>query len=201
MCWSPLTLRGPCVGGIGPSYFLVLCCLPYCVAAPPTDLFWNAVLGQYQGNSLCQAAVRYGLAAADVNADGVPELFVSTETGGVSSYAVRNSSTPTLTRPAAGGLGLALHPNPARAQASAETARPTRVSLLDLAGRVVRLADALARQHLLKINNLTPGLYLVRAEAADGSIAVQRLAVAQWVPPARFVAGPRCRRNHFAVDR
>lgn len=148
-----------------------------------------------------QGAVRYGLAAADVNADGVPELFVSTETGGVSSYAVRNSSTPTLTRPAAGGHGLALHPNPARAQASAKTARPTRELLLDLAGRVVRLADALARQHLLNLNNLTSSFYLVRAEAADGSIAVQRLAVAQWVPPARFVAGPGCRRNHFAGDR
>ena len=119
----------------------------------------------------------------------------------MSSYAVRNSSTPALTRPAAGGLGLALHPNLARAQASAETARPTRALLLDPAGRVVRLADALARQHLLNLNNLTPGFYLVRAEAADGSIAVQRLAVAQWVPPARFVAGPGCRRNHFAVDR
>jgi len=123
--------------------------------------------------------VRYGLAAADVNADGVPELFVGTETGGVTSYAVRGrAATPTATR-AASALGLALYPNPARAQmqATAETARPTRVSLLDLTGRVVRPADALARRHALNLANLAPGLYLVRAEAADGSAAVQRLAV------------------------
>ncbi|MFD1468554.1 T9SS type A sorting domain-containing protein [Hymenobacter caeli] len=148
-------------------------------AAPRTDLFWNALLGQYEGNRLGQGPlVRYGLAAADLNADGVPELFVGTEAGGVSSYAVRRgAAVPTPTRPAAAALGLALYPNPARAQATAETAQPTRVSLLDLTGRRVRPADAPARQHLLNLSGLAPGLYLVRAEAADGSAAVQRLAV------------------------
>ena len=148
-------------------------------AAPRTDLFWNALLGRYEGARLGQGAlVRYGLAAADVNADGVPELFVGTETGGVTSYAVRGAAVPTPTRPAAApALGLALYPNPAHALATAETARPTRVSLLDATGRVVRPADAPARQHLLRLSALAPGLYLVRAEAADGSAAVQRLAV------------------------
>ncbi len=148
-------------------------------AAPRTDLFWNALLGQYEGNRLGQGPlVRYGLAAADVNADGVPELFVGTETGGVSSFAVRGrAGIPTATQPAATALALALYPNPAHAQATAETAQLTRVSLLDATGRVVRPADAPARQHLLSLSNLAPGLYLVRAEAADGSAAVQRLAV------------------------
>lgn len=59
-----------------------------------------------------QGAVRYGLAAADVNADGVPELFVSTETGGVSSYAVRNSSTPTLPAPPRGASAWPFIPTP-----------------------------------------------------------------------------------------
>ena len=87
--------------------------------------------------------------------------------------------TPTPTRPpaAAAALGLALYPNPARAQATAETAQPTRVSVLDATGRLVRAPDALARQHALALSGLAPGLYLVRAEAADGTAAVQRLAV------------------------
>ena len=52
-------------------------------AAPRTNLFWNALLSQYEGNRLGQSAlVRYGLAAADVNADGVPELFIGTENRG-----------------------------------------------------------------------------------------------------------------------
>jgi hypothetical protein len=41
----------------------------------------------------------------------------------------------------------------------------------------VRAPDALARQHALALSGLAPGLYLVRAEAADGTAAVQRLAV------------------------
>ncbi|AMJ64325.1 T9SS type A sorting domain-containing protein [Hymenobacter sp. PAMC 26628] len=146
--------------------------------APRTNLFWNALLSQYEANRLGQSAlVRYGLAAADVNADGIPELFIGTETGGLSSYAVRRG-TPTPTRPpAAAALGLALYPNPARAQATAETAQPTRVSVIDATGRVVRAPGDLARQHALVLSGLAPGLYLVRAEAADGTAAVQRLAV------------------------
>ncbi|MFD1468959.1 T9SS type A sorting domain-containing protein [Hymenobacter caeli] len=49
--------------------------------------------------------------------------------------------------------------------------------MLDLTGRRVRPADAPARQHLLNLSGLAPGVYLVRAEAADGSAVVQRLAV------------------------
>ena len=78
---------------------------------------------------------------------------------------------------AARALALRIYPNPATARATVETATPTRVSVLDLAGRVVRTAGASQRRHELELDGLAAGLYLVRAVAADGTAAVQRLAV------------------------
>ncbi|MDQ2793687.1 MAG: T9SS type A sorting domain-containing protein [Bacteroidota bacterium] len=70
-----------------------------------------------------------------------------------------------------------MYPNPATARATVETAAPTRVSVLDLAGRVVRAGSAMQRRHELELSGLAAGVYLVRAVGADGATAVQRLAV------------------------
>ncbi len=143
-----------------------------------TDLLYNARTSQYEESRLGLGRESHcALAVADVNGDGAPELFVGTQAGGVLSYGTRNRTATATQAAAARALGLSVYPNPARIRATVETARPTRLTLLDLTGRVVRPAGPALRQHLLELGGLAPGLYLVRAVGADGSTAVQRLAV------------------------
>ena len=144
-----------------------------------TDVLYNPTTSQYEETRLgLDFYPHCALAAADVNGDGAPELFVGTQAGGVISYGTRNRGTATATKAeAARALALRIYPNPATARATVETATPTRVSVLDLAGRVVRTAGASQRRHELELDGLAAGLYLVRAVAADGTAAVQRLAV------------------------
>lgn len=144
-----------------------------------TDLLYNALSGQYETTRLgLDIFAHYGLAAPDLNGDGAPELFVGTQAGGVLSYGTRNRGTALATSAAAVKvLALSIYPNPATATATVETATPTRLTVLDLAGRVVRAAATAQRRHLLNLTGLAAGVYLVRATAVDGSAAVQRLAV------------------------
>ena len=144
-----------------------------------TDVLHNPATGQYEETRLGLDFYSHcALAAADVNGDGAPELFVGTQAGGVISYGTRNRSTTTATQSeAARALALRIYPNPATARATVETAALTRVSVLDLAGRVVRASGAMQRRHELELGGLAAGLYLVRAVGTDGAAAVQRLAV------------------------
>ena len=143
-----------------------------------TDLMYNAFSGQYETSRLgADSYSHWALAAADVNGDGAPELFVGMQAGGVLSYGTRNRTVTATKAEAARALALSIFPNPATARATVETAVPTRVSVLDLAGRVVRAAGASQRRHELELSGLAPGVYLVRAVGADGPATVQRLAV------------------------
>ena len=143
-----------------------------------TDLFYNALTSQYTTSPLGQGYLLHmAVTAADLNQDGVPEVYVGTESGGLVSYLPRNRAVLATRAEAAAALGFSLYPNPAAQLTTAETAQPTRLTLFDLAGRRV-LADAtLARTHALDLRGLAPGLYLVQATAADGTAASQRLAV------------------------
>jgi len=143
-----------------------------------TDLFYNSLTAAYGPSTLGKGFVlRMAVSTADLNQDGAPEVYIGTETGGLVSYLPR-ARTILATKPAAAlTLGLQLFPNPATQTATAQTAQPTRLRLLDLTGRQV-LADAtLARTHALDLRNLAAGIYLAQATAADGSVATQRLAV------------------------
>jgi hypothetical protein len=144
-----------------------------------TDVLYNPATGQYEETRLGLDYYSHcALAAADVNGDGAPELFVGTQAGGVISYGTRNRATVTATKAeAARALALSIYPNPATARATVETAAPTHVSVLDLTGRVVRAGGTMQRRHELDLNGLAAGMYLVRAVGADGGAAVQRLAV------------------------
>ena len=143
-----------------------------------TDVLFNPATGQYEDTRLGLGFYSHcALAAADVNGDGAPELFVGTQAGGVISYGTRNRTVTATKTEAARALGLSIYPNPATARTTIETAVPTSVSVLDLAGRVVRVADASQRRHQLDLSGLAAGLYFVRAVGADGAAAVQRLAV------------------------
>ena len=142
------------------------------------DLVYNPVLGQYEATRLGLGFYSHlGLAAADLNGDGAPELFVGTEAGGILSYATRNRTATATRTEAAKALALSIYPNPAKATATVETAMPTRLTVLDLTGRVVRTGATAQRRHTLDLAGLASGVYLVRAVGADGSMAVQRLAV------------------------
>ena len=148
-----------------------------------TELFYNTFAKQYEPARLGGYGIvelRFAAAAADLNHDGRPELYVGTMTGGVVSFLGRNGTAVLAARPpaAATTLTLSLYPNPAAQAATAETAHPTRLTLFDLAGRPVLAEATLARQHQLDLRGLAPGVYLVRATAADGSSTSQRLAVA-----------------------
>ena len=143
-----------------------------------TDLLYNTRTGQYDESRLgLDGASHCALAAADVNADGAPELFVGTQAGGVLSYGTRNRPATATRAEAARALGLSIYPNPARTRATVETAVPTRLTVLDLAGRVLRAAGASQRWHALELSGLAAGVYVMRAVGADGAAAVQRLAV------------------------
>jgi hypothetical protein len=143
------------------------------------ELFFNNFTSQYEPARLGKGFIlRFAAAAADLNRDGRPELYVGTETGGLVSYLGRNGTVLAARPEAAAALALSLYPNPAAQAATAETAQPTRVRLFDLAGRLVRAASPLARTHRLDLAGLAPGLYVVQATAADGTSTSQRLAVA-----------------------
>ncbi len=142
------------------------------------DVLYNPLTGQYERNRLGKGIYsHYGLAAADVNGDGAPELFVGTQSGGVLSYGTRNRMVTATHTAAAQALALSVYPNPATATATVETATPTSLTLLDLTGRVVQTVTTPQRRHTLNLGNLAAGIYLVRATGTDGVAAVQRLAV------------------------
>ena len=142
------------------------------------DVLYNAVTGRYEFSRLGQGSyAHYGLAGADLNGDGAPELLVGTEAGGVLSYGTRNRAVTATRAEAARALAVNIYPNPATASATVETAAPTRLTVFDLTGRVVQTAAQRQRRHALSLTGLAPGVYLVRAEGADGAAAVQRLAV------------------------
>jgi hypothetical protein len=142
------------------------------------DLLYNPLSGQYEPTRLGVGRDSHcALAATDLNGDGAPELLIGTQAGGILSYGTRNR-TATPTRPeAAQALALTIYPNPALATATAETAKPTRLTLLDLTGRVVQTPGPTQRRHALNLAGLAAGVYLVRVEGHDGSAATQRLLV------------------------
>lgn len=145
-----------------------------------TNLFFNNFTAQYEPARLGKGFVlRFAAAAADLNRDGKPELYVGTETGGLVSFLGRTGNSLAAHPAAAAALALSVYPNPAAQAATAETAQPTRVQLFDLTGRLVRAADPLARTHRLDLTGLAPGLYVVQATSADGLRTSQRLAVTQ----------------------
>ena len=143
-----------------------------------SDLLYNPLNGRYETTRLGQYSYAHcGLAAADLNGDGAPELLVGTQAGGILSYGTRNR-VATATHPGtARALGLSIYPNPATATATVETGTPTRLTVLDLTGRIVQTASSSQRQHKLSLVGLSAGVYLVRAEGTDGSTATQRLLV------------------------
>ena len=106
-----------------------------------TDLLYNALTGQYETTRPGPGRLRRTTAwpAADLNGDGAPELFVGT--AGRRHPQLRHPQ-PHSSRPrraeAARALALSIYPNPATATATVETAAPTRLTVLDLTGRVVR---------------------------------------------------------------
>ncbi|MET4105587.1 T9SS type A sorting domain-containing protein [Hymenobacter sp. UYP22] len=142
-----------------------------------TDIFYNSLTAQFQAGQWGSAnKFHYAPAAADVNGDGVPELFLGLEGGGVASFGVR-SRTITSSPVASAGLLLQVYPNPATFTATVEAPQPVRVSVLDLAGRVVRPATLAARTHQVAVAGLPAGIYLLRCQALTGETVVKRLEV------------------------
>ena len=139
-----------------------------------TDLFFNAQTNQYEAARLGSGSqVHLAVAAADLDADGRPELLIGTESGGLLSYGIRPQGLPTR---AASGLTLSfgLYPNPAHDQVTVELPRAAQVEVLDLSGRRIRMAAIPAGRQSLSLRGLAAGLYLIRATAADGSTATRR---------------------------
>ncbi|MBT2558889.1 T9SS type A sorting domain-containing protein [Hymenobacter sp. ISL-91] len=117
-------------------------------------------------------------AAADVNGDGVPELFLGQETGGISSFVGRGGLITSSPAPVIrSGPEVRVYPNPATAQATVEATEPVRLTVLDLLGRTVRPQTRPARVHQVSVAGLAAGLYLVRCQNEAGTVRVQRLEV------------------------
>ncbi|MFD2785072.1 T9SS type A sorting domain-containing protein [Hymenobacter rubripertinctus] len=144
-----------------------------------TDVFYNALTRQPEaGRWGLGNLFRYAPAAADMNADGVPELFLGLESGGISSFVGRNRVV-TAAQPGAGALALRLYPNPATTAVTVEAPRPVRLTLLDLTGRLVRPETAAASTQQISLSNLPAGVYLVRCRALSGETVVKRLVVSK----------------------
>ena len=146
-----------------------------------TELFYNGLSAQYEPGRLGNGTIlHFAAAAADLNRDGRPELYVGTETGGIISYLPRNGAVLATRAAAAQALGLSVYPNPASQAAptaTIETAQATSLQVFDFTGRLVQHEAALLRTRTLSLRSLAPGLYVVQATAADGTRATQRLAV------------------------
>jgi hypothetical protein len=147
-----------------------------------TDLFYNSFTSTYATARLGKGTLLHlRPAAADLNQDGTPELYIGTEAGGVISY-LPGRRTVLASRPPAAAvqaLALSVYPNPAGSAEAAtiETAQPTSLRLLDLTGRLVRQDATTRRSRTLALNGLTPGLYVVQATATDGTTATHKLVV------------------------
>ncbi|MCR5888266.1 T9SS type A sorting domain-containing protein [Hymenobacter sp. J193] len=142
-----------------------------------TDLFYQPLTGQYGSARLgSSTSLRLGLAAADLTGDQQPELLIGLEEGGLQSFRLRRD-VETATRPAKTTFSFQVYPVPATNQATVETPVPTRLTVLDLTGRVVRTVADLRRVHQLQLQGLARGVYVVRAEAANGQLATRRLVV------------------------
>ena len=149
-----------------------------------TDLQYNPLTSSYQSVRLGQGStLRFAPTAADLNQDGTLELYIGTEGGGIVSY-LPGTRTVLATQPAAqaaAALALSVYPNPASPTASVTiaTAQPTSLRLYDRTGRLVREETIAQRSRTLSLGGLAAGLYLVRATAADGTVATSKLLVNQ----------------------
>lgn len=148
-----------------------------------TALFFNSLTNTYLPAQLGHGSVlRFAPTAADLNRDGTSELYIGTEAGGIVSF-LPGRRTVLATTPTAPTLppapALSVYPNPAGATdaATVETTQLTSLRVLDLTGRVVRQDATAARRRTLDLAGLAPGLYVVQATAADGTMATQKLMV------------------------
>jgi hypothetical protein len=145
-----------------------------------TDLLYNALSNSYQAVRLGQGfTLRFAPTTADLNQDGVPELYIGTEGGGIVSYLPGTRTVLATQATAQAALALSVYPNPTNPATSVtiETAQPTSLRVFDLTGRLVRQADATQRRRTLALDGLAAGLYLVRATAPDGTVATSKLQV------------------------
>lgn len=132
-----------------------------------------------------------GLAVADVNGDGRPDVLTA-NTGGTVGVLL-NASAVLGTRAALPGATATLHPNPAADYATLTlgglpaTVAQVQATLLDATGRAVRhytLAAGQGRAHAeVATAGLAPGFYLLRLAsltaqgAPAGGLPTQRLSV------------------------
>lgn len=150
--------------------------------AARTNLQYNALSSSYQAVSVGQGyTLRLAPTTADLNRDGVLELYIGTQGGGIVSY-LPGTRAVLATQPAAqaaAALALSVYPNPAAPTASVtvETAQPTSLRLYDRTGRLVREEPTAQRSRTLSLSGLATGLYLVRATAPDGTVATSKLLV------------------------
>ena len=141
------------------------------------NLFFNALTNQLaEARPGALSRVPAG-AAADLDADGRPELLLGTEAGGLLSYGVVRAQVLPTQAPAAAPLAFSFYPNPTHDELTLNLPQPAQVDVLDLAGRRVRQAALPAGQPTLPLRGLAPGMYLLRAITADGRSATRRLAV------------------------
>ncbi|QIX61890.1 T9SS type A sorting domain-containing protein [Hymenobacter sp. BT18] len=142
-----------------------------------TDLFYQPLTQQYGAARLGTSAnLHLGLAAADLTGDQQPELLIGLQEGGLQSFRVRRE-TETAVRSPRATFSFQVYPVPATDRATVETPLPTRLTVLDLTGRVVLTSTQPGRVHQLNLQSLAKGVYVVRAEGTNGQLATRRLVV------------------------
>jgi len=158
----------------------------------------SAGVFESRDNGLSWQSASVGLdPETDRNADGVPDAFVvydlavgpdgrvwAATSDGI--YRTGAYVTAEATELPAGRFSVSTFPNPATASTTIEIRVPepseVHVTLVDVLGRtVMRVYDGLVsgfRQLPVGVSTLSPGVYVVRMEAA-GSMATTRLTVSQ----------------------
>ena len=152
---------------------------PNSASAGVTDLVRNDLTTVFE---FAQLGPRPVIAVGDLTGDGIPEVIVGAEGGGLrmlerQTLGITGLAPNVAAKPA---LRLQLHPNPATAQLTITASEPVRLTCYDLLGRAVPLpSSAIATtENTVAVDQLAAGLYVVRATTADGRSTTQRVMIA-----------------------
>jgi hypothetical protein len=119
------------------------------------------------------------LAAADLNADGLPEIIAGTRGGGM--YYLGQQARGVLNNPdepAEEPLQLILYPNPATRRVTIQSPENITYTVFNLAGqRVTQEQTQLAKKHEVNVSGLRPGMYIVRVQNQNGKQTGHKLVI------------------------
>ena len=134
---------------------------------PVSDIFRNLLTQAFGPSRLGNFLA---LAAADLNADGMPEIIAGSRGGGMYFLSQEMRGEIISPEPLPEQMQLVIYPNPVAQGLTLSIQSPDRITftLYNTAGqRVGIVGNTLATVHRVNVAGLKPGLYLVQVQTAD----------------------------------